>query len=270
MPYLQNLHTHTVYCDGQDTPEELVQEAILRGFSSLGFSGHSHCPYYALSMSRENTLVYREEIARLKEAYRGQLEIFCGLEMEMRSDNDLSGYDYLIGSVHNIEKDGRTFSVDNNIHTTEAAIRELFGGDGLAYACAYYEALSQLPTYGSFDILGHFDLVTKFSEQKPLFDCSSPVYLAAAQKAAEAIAGKIPYFEVNGGAMARGYRQTPYPMLPLMGMLRELGFGAVITSDCHAKQYLDCGFDLSRKLLLEAGFTQQYILTKDGFEPIPL
>ena len=36
----QNLHTHSSYCDGKDTPEELVLYAISAGFSSIGFSGH--------------------------------------------------------------------------------------------------------------------------------------------------------------------------------------------------------------------------------------
>ncbi|MBO5357854.1 MAG: hypothetical protein J6A78_00855 [Clostridia bacterium] len=41
MIYKQNLHTHTTYADGKDTPEELVLEAITRGFSSIRFSEHS-------------------------------------------------------------------------------------------------------------------------------------------------------------------------------------------------------------------------------------
>ena len=36
-----NFHTHTIYCDGNDTPEELIKAAIDNGFTSLGFSGHS-------------------------------------------------------------------------------------------------------------------------------------------------------------------------------------------------------------------------------------
>ena len=38
----QNLHTHTVYCDGNDTPEEMVLTAIEKHFDILGFSGHGH------------------------------------------------------------------------------------------------------------------------------------------------------------------------------------------------------------------------------------
>ena len=35
-----NYHTHTVMCDGSNTAEEMVQQAISLGFEHLGFSGH--------------------------------------------------------------------------------------------------------------------------------------------------------------------------------------------------------------------------------------
>lgn len=50
-------------------------------------------------------------------------------------------------------------------------------------------------------------------------------------EAAEELAGKIPFFEVNTGAIARGYRKNPYPSDFLLQELRRLGFGAVISSE---------------------------------------
>jgi hypothetical protein len=93
----QNLHTHTVYCDGADTPEQVVLTAIEKGFGSIGFSGHSYM-YYSnfVQMTPEKNEKYRTEIARLKEKYRDRIEIFCGLEYDMYSDIDQGGYDYLI------------------------------------------------------------------------------------------------------------------------------------------------------------------------------
>ncbi len=37
---IANFHTHTVFCDGRNTPEEVVLSAIEKGFSAIGFSGH--------------------------------------------------------------------------------------------------------------------------------------------------------------------------------------------------------------------------------------
>ena len=38
----QNLHTHSIFCDGKDTIEEMTLEAISKGFDILGFSGHGY------------------------------------------------------------------------------------------------------------------------------------------------------------------------------------------------------------------------------------
>ena len=45
MNTLQNLHQHCTFCDGKDTPEEMIAYAIEKGFDSIGFSSHSYNPY---------------------------------------------------------------------------------------------------------------------------------------------------------------------------------------------------------------------------------
>ena len=64
----QNLHTHTTYADGKDTPEALIGEALNRGFSSLGFSEHSFLKYssYPNQLTPEKAVLYRKEIRSLK------------------------------------------------------------------------------------------------------------------------------------------------------------------------------------------------------------
>ena len=52
----QNLHTHTLYCDGKDSVEEMVRAAIDKGFTTLGFSGHGNCRRIdQYSMDDQNT-----------------------------------------------------------------------------------------------------------------------------------------------------------------------------------------------------------------------
>ena len=38
---ISNFHTHTTFCDGTGTPEQMVVSAIEKGFDVLGFSSHS-------------------------------------------------------------------------------------------------------------------------------------------------------------------------------------------------------------------------------------
>lgn len=266
MKHLQNLHTHSRYCDGNDTPEEMIELAIAKGFDSVGFSGHSYMffsPSY--SMSLEGTEEYKREITALKEKYKGQIDVYLGLELEMYSEVPTDGYDYLIGSCHYLRYGDEYVGFDRTAEEVRSVIDTRFGGDGMAFARAYYEMVTKLPECGKIDILGHFDLITKNCEKTFLFDMESKEYLDCAFGAIEHLEGKIPFFEVNTGAISRGYRTSPYPAVPLLRELKRRGFGAVISSDCHDGNQLDCHFEESRELLLECGFKERYILTDSGF-----
>lgn len=268
----QNLHTHTVFCDGKDTPEELITHAISLGFESLGFSKHSHMRpnYYVSDPGVDPIDEYRREILSLKEKYRGRFGIFLGLEADMLYDGSLDGFDYLIGSVHYLALRGSRVPFDRTAEHVKNLIKEFFGGDGMAFAKCYYEHLARLPEHGKYDIIGHFDLITKHADTVKFFDETSKQYYGAAFEAAAALKGKIPFFEVNTGAISRGYRKTPYPAIPILKELGRLGFGAVITSDCHDRRYLDTGYADAVTLLRECGFREQYLLTESGFTAAPL
>ena len=78
-----NLHTHSVLCDGSFTPEETVKTAIEKGFSYIGFSGHSRMDFETdYTMSEQNEEKYFEEITALKEKYAGKIKILCGMEKD--------------------------------------------------------------------------------------------------------------------------------------------------------------------------------------------
>jgi len=267
----QNLHTHTIYCDGINTPEEMVEAAIEKGFDSIGFSGHSYMPY-ADWVPQDRTVEYKEHINRLKKQYADRIKIYLGLEVDMYSGpvTDLTGFDYLIGAVHELKCGKSFYSIDASAPGVRQVVEQQFDGNGVAFAKAYYETLASLPQYGSFDIVAHFDLITKYRNAVSLFDEKSKEYRDYAFEAARALAGKIPLFEVNTGAIARGYRTTPYPAPFIIKELRQLGFGAVITSDCHDRTKLDTHFDEAAQLLRSCGFKERFVLVDEGFIPVPL
>lgn len=266
MENLQNLHTHSTFSDGANTPEEMLLTAIEKGFTSIGFSDHSETAYVGSLKSGEPTLKYMQEIRRLKEKYRGEISVYCGLEFDSCSKVDISGYDYIIGSVHYING----VTMDRDADYVRNLIDTHYAGDSMKYVKAYYEELATLHHYEHVDIIGHFDLLTKHKENVTLFDEESQLYKKYAIETAEALSGKIPFFEVNTGAIARGYRTTPYPSIFLIKELKRLGFGVVITSDCHNREKLDCGFCDATELLKSCGYKEKYILTDNGFVPVSL
>lgn len=242
MLFKTNFHTHTKYCDGKNTPREMVEKAAELGFSALGFSGHAYTPPEPeYSMSLENTGIYKKEILALREEFRGRLDIYCGIEMDYFSVTDTSDFDYVIGSVHYLERDGKFYNIDGSPERFARAT-EAFG-DVYTLIEAYYDAVSDVVRKTNADIIGHFDLITKFNENEDLFSTSHPRYVAAVDKALCALLPANRIFEINTGAMARGYRKSPYPSIDILKKLCESGAKLLLTSDCHDSVNLDFGFE---------------------------
>ena len=266
--YTQNLHTHGTFCDGKDDYESTVKRAMELGFTSIGFSGHSYMSYSpAYSMSVEGTEEYKKVVRALAKKYEGQIDVLCGIEFDMYSEDPLVGYDYIIGSVHYLKLDGKYVGFDRSADEVQSVINEYFGGDGLKFAKKFYETVCELPKYAKFDIVGHFDQITKNIEKRNLFDTSSKEYRTYALEALHTVAESCNVFEINTGAISRGYRTTPYLEPFLLREIKEIGGGIVISSDCHDNRYLDIHFDESLELARSCGFTEVLTLEKSGFVP---
>lgn len=264
-----NYHTHTNYCDGKDSPEELVKAAIQKGFFALGFSSHSFTEMdKSFAMSASEAEKYRAEIAALKEKYRDQIELYCGIEQDYFSDEPTGCYDYVIGSVHYVLKNGEYVCVDNTAEIVKEAVNRLYGGDFDALAEDYFALVAKIPDKTNADIIGHFDLVSKFSEKNGYGE--SRRFLAAAERAVKAL---VPYglpFEINTGAMARGVRSLPYPSPEILKMIKKLGGGIILSSDCHDKNHLDFAFDKAADLARKTGFTRSAVIRNGKIEYIGL
>ena len=165
----KDYHVHSDFSDGKFTPEEMVLSAISMGMTELGFSDHSSMNMdTSWCMPKEKYGAYRSEIARIKEKYAGKISILCGIERDFDSDDRDEKFDYVIGSVHMLYKNETWFGVDSSAKVTAGAIETLYGGDAYALCEDYYEKLCHLGDLKP-DIIGHFDLLTKFDEKKEIF-----------------------------------------------------------------------------------------------------
>ena len=227
-----DLHMHTIFSDGKNTAEEMVQEAIRQGMETVGISDHSSGD--PVGMTLEASVGYKAEIARLKEKYAGQIRVLCGLERDYLTD-DFGAYDYTIGSVHWLKMpDGHSVSIDWTAEKQREGIEKYFGGDPYALAEAYFDTMARVVEVTKCDIIGHFDLITKFNEKDPLYDLRHPRYTAAWQKAADALLETGKPFEINTGAMSRGYRTSPYPDREICRYILDRGGKLIFSSDSHS------------------------------------
>jgi len=277
-----DLHMHTLYCDGKNSPEEMIRAAVSLGLDTVGLSGHSYTWFdESYCMSLDGTAEYIEEVNRLGAEYADRIRVLLGVELDYHADIDTSPFDYIIGSGHYILKDGVYIDSDYTSEILQDAIDRYFGGDPIAAAERYYEQVGDIVRKTDCDIVGHFDLITKFNETwsgakegKLLIDTSDSRYINAWKKAVDRIfedaaarpvkdrseyingpcrnrleglgilkAGDRPVFEINTGAMGKGYRTSPYPAQDQIEYIRSKGGILILSSDSHSTDKLCYGFE---------------------------
>lgn len=256
---LSNLHTHTIFCDGKNKAEEIVQKALFKGFSSIGFSGHGYMAH-DLSYCIKDTNEYIKTIKSLKEKYKNDIQIYLGLEEDITEPCIRADFDYIIGSSHYINYNGRYIPID----LSKDGFKELLGlfnGDFLSLSKSYYETFCDYILKRKPDIVGHFDLVTKYDEDIFL----NQNYLELSEKYMKIALLSDSLFEVNTGAMARGYRKTPYPYENLLYIIKKNDGKIILNSDCHDCEQLDFGFSDVKAMLKDIGFSYTYIMYDNEF-----
>lgn len=99
-------HMHTVYSDGSDTIEGMVEEAMKAGLSYIGISDHSRSAFYARGLNADEIERQLEEIDRLNARLKA-FRIFKGIESDILPDGSLdydegilARFDFVIASVH--------------------------------------------------------------------------------------------------------------------------------------------------------------------------
>ena len=158
-----DLHIHTVFSDGADTPEQCIITAVNMGLKEIGFSDHSYIdndiyePYW---MSVKAEREYRRTVRELKEKYKSKITVLCGIEQDYFSAHTANDYDYVIGSVHFIKTNDGFFAVDESKDDIERSLK-CFDNDIYKFIEEYYNTLSDVVNKTNCDIIGHFDLISK-------------------------------------------------------------------------------------------------------------
>ena len=111
----------------------------------------------------------------------------------------------------------------------------------------------------------HIDLITKLNGRNKFFDEASREYQDAAKMALRAIDPQKTLLEINTGAVARGYRERPYPAPFLLREWNRIGGKVIITSDAHNAKDIVFGYDMAAQAAMAAGFQSSVLMGWHGW-----
>lgn len=246
-------HMHTVWSDGENTPREMIEAAIAAGLERIGFTDHSSTPFDpGYCMAEADYASYQSEIRALAEEYAGSIQVRCGMEQDYFSPHPGAGFDYLIGSVHFVRvpgankgtlvtadnPDGEYLAVDAYSEVLRPAIDRFYGGDPYAFVEDFFALEADVVRATGCSVIGHFDMLKCLNARLQLFDEGHPRYVAAWQRAADALLATGVPFEVNVNGVAKGRCAECYPGPAIFAYLKERGARFIYSSDAHATSYL--------------------------------
>lgn len=245
-----DLHTHTSFCDGQNTPREMVESAINLGVDTLGILTHSCVTFDPeASVDKEREQEFVEEVRNLAKEYEGKIKLLVGTERDIYTTHVSAEYDYVIGAVHYYKSEDGYIPLDITKDRLKELVEKHFSGDFYTFAEDYYKKVSTLPETCGANIIAHIDLITKFNEQGALFDTKNPRYIAAYRHAIDTLLKKDVIFEINTGAISRGYRTSPYPDSDIYEYISASGGRFILSSDAHKAENIAYLFEKYENLI---------------------
>jgi histidinol-phosphatase (PHP family) len=256
-----DLHNHTVLCNhAEGTIDEYILKAIEHGTKYYGFSEHAPMdfdPHYRASF--EQMQEYENAVLQAKEKYKNQIEILLGYEvdyLEGHMDERVlnAKVDYLIGSVHFIDKWG--FDNPEFIgRYEEQNIDDIWQ--------KYFDTIEKMAQSKLFDIVGHFDLIKvfKYMPNKPI--------LELAFKALEAIKNADMVLELNMAGFRKPIGEA-YPSEKLLRKAFSMGIPITFSSDAHAPQQVSLFASELVQLAKDTGYKECAIFKNRSRIMVPI
>lgn len=243
-------HMHSSFSSDSESPaEEMLRQAMRLGMKSVCLTDHYDKDYINDGF-RLDTAAYLDTLARLREKYRGKLEVRIGVELGLQlhlkewleayvKDNP---FDFAIGSMHMVAgRDPYYPETVAGMDETEL-IREYFR-----------ETEQNLASCHCFQTLGHLDYLVRYLPGA----AQSYSYAAYADEIDAVLKRLVEYqvaLELNTAGLRYPMRRTN-PGAEVLKRYRELG-GEMVTvgADAHRPEDVGAGFAQAEELLRSCGF----------------
>ena len=257
-------HNHSTWSDGKASVAELIAAARSMGVAALGISDHwvlhPQGKQFKWAMPTNRLADYVSELRsqRAISETDGGPALVIGLEVDWHPGNarplldllDMYPFDYIIGSVHEINVGGVDFMIDGSAAAwqplTKDQINEIHR--------QYWRNVKSLAESGVYDIVAHMDLPKKFAFY-PTADLSREISEALdAVAAGRTPTGQQLVVEINTAGWHKPCADA-YPTLEILGQCSRRGIPATINADAHHAEHLLRDFDRAAERLHTAGYS---------------
>ncbi|WP_099156542.1 histidinol-phosphatase HisJ family protein [Virgibacillus ndiopensis] len=252
-------HVHSDFsADCETSMEKSIEKAIEMGLKEICFTDHIDYDYPDPTITFDLDLPkYNRKMEQLKEKYSNKITIKKGVEVGVQPYllpkyeelMNTDWFDFVICSMHTTDK--------KDLHSGE-----FFNDKSIdeAYGAYYKELLYCVQNYRKYNILGHIDLVKRYTKGK----AEGNFHEIISQIFKEIIpAGKG--IELNTSGVRYGL-DSGMPSVDILKLYKEMG-GEILTlgSDSHKESTIAFQFKDSLALLQQIGF--RYITTFEKGEP---
>lgn len=252
-------HMHSDFsADCEEPMENTIESAIKKGFKEICFTEHIDYEYPDPTIEFDLDLPrYDEKIQAMQQKYADKIIIKKGVEIGVqpyllpryKETMSANTFDFIICSMHTTER--------KDLHSGN-----FFKGKTVeeAYEIYYQELLECVRNFDQFSILGHIDLVKRYTKEK-----STKLFHDIIREIFEVIIPRGQGIELN----TSGYRYNlggGMPSEDILRLYKECG-GEILTlgSDSHIADTVGFKFKESLQLFDDIGF--KYISTFTDLKP---
>ncbi len=260
---LVDLHVHTAHSiDATGTPEEYAAEARARGVETLAFVEHvdfepTDPGYGAYSYERAVEDVARARATGTDALLAVEIDFQDRFRDEVQRFLDGKAFDMVMGSVHYVF--GELMMNDG-----------LFARHGRRKAQEeYFRSVLSMVGTGLFDVVGHLDLVKRYSTRH-CGPFEEEAWRGAIGEILREVLSRGMAIEVNSSGLRQAPRSS-FPSSATVKLYRSLG-GELVTvgSDAHAPGDLARGVDEVLNVLDRAGFRRMTVFRGRRPEAVPV
>lgn len=268
-----DLHTHSCFSfDGapEATLEALCKTAIEKGLSHLAVTDHCDIngEIEGIYAVLDKDAVF-DAVEKAKKKYADRLTVLFGVELgqayqypkESRALLDCYPYDIVLGSLHNLRGEQDFYYMDYRA-LTDAQIAELFDRT--------LNETMELLDFDGIHVLTHLTYMHRYVRRGGK-DLNFTPFRKKLTALLEKVIEKGVALELNTSALPPARGGVFSPTKEILSLYRSLGGRLIsIGSDAHAPQNIAQHFDAAKRALLDCGFTELAVPTKNGLLTFPI